>query len=74
MKAKSDQIALTVLRDLLESKYGRNQRSLMTGGRLTEIHLIEIVFFQLIKSFIYVIFAFKKFRSTAKKEPMDFGS
>ncbi len=24
----------------------------LTGGRLTEIHLIEIVFFQLIKTFI----------------------
>ena len=47
---------------------------LMGNDHLTEIQLIEIVFFQLIKSFIYVIFAFKKFRSTAKKEPMDFGS
>ena len=30
--------------------------------------------FQLIKSFINVIFAFKKFWSSAKKQPTDFGS
>jgi hypothetical protein len=70
----------------------------VTGGRLTEIQLIKIVFFhliksfnnesfifyhlielfhmffQLIESFINVIFAFKKFQSTAKKQPTDFGS